>query len=102
MRATLLPLSGKYYGTEIEIRFDNGVTDTIELWNHGSFAPSNRELKECGLTRDQYNNNEIVDHDNFFGDIRARDALDVGDGHFESQETLENALSLIDAINTYG
>ena len=102
MRATLLPLKGKYYGTKILVEFDNGISEEIVLWNNGSFTPSDRELEYCEITRYQYDNNLIVDHDNFYGDVPAREACEVYDSHFESQETYENALELIRVINGGG
>lgn len=99
MQARLLPLRGKYYGTEIEIQFDNGITEVVKMWNNGSYTPSDRELVDCGITRYQYNNNLIVDHDDFYGDVPAREACEICDSHFESQETYENALRLVELIN---
>ncbi len=101
MKAKLKPLRGKYYGTVIDVDFDDGGGDSIELWDCADFQPSDRELAEAEITREQYNNNEVVDHDSLFGDIPARDALEVCDGHFESQKTYERALKLIAAINSY-
>ena len=57
MKATLLPLRGKYYGTLIEI--EDGFKHTISLWHSGSFEPSDRELEGiCSI--EQWRNNEKI------------------------------------------
>ena len=47
MKARLLPLQGKYYGTKIEIIDDNGFDFEIKLCNTGNFQPSDRERRDC-------------------------------------------------------
>lgn len=44
IKAKVLPLRGKYYGTEVEV-FEDGVSaGTFRIWLGGSSGPSDREL----------------------------------------------------------
>ena len=102
MRARLLPLEGKYYGTKIEIIDDDGFDFEIELWNPGNFEPSDRELRGC-CTIEQWRNNEILpnERDSWtveYG-VRARDLVSIEDTNFESRTTHRMALKIIDLIN---
>lgn len=94
MKAELMPLDGKYYGTEIKLTFDDGHEETIKLWDSGSFVPSDRELNEWGYTREQWDNNEEV-NDGWGGTMRIRSADITCDGHFESRETLARAQEIV-------
>jgi len=96
--AKLLPLDGKYYGTKIEINFANGDKTEFDIWYSGSYIPSERYLEKYGYTKQQYENNELVD--NGWGNkspIREMDL--VCDSHFESEETYLLAKFIVDAIN---
>ena len=47
--AKVLPLSGKHYGTIIELTDEGGRTSRIKLWiDDPDYKPSSRELKACG------------------------------------------------------
>lgn len=82
MKAKLRPLNGKYYGTEIEIDFQDGSDkEVIKFWNTDGFEPSIREISDCD---DEESIKEIM-----------------CDSHFESKLTYERACKVIDAINTY-
>lgn len=84
MLARLLPLKGKYYGTEVEITNDNGNIYTIKLWNNGVYEPSDRELDGI-CTIEEWR--------------KDRDLREVCDSHFESRETHEMALTIVALIN---
>jgi len=99
MKALLLPLDGsKYYGTQVKILGDAGETYVINIWNSGSWEPSDRECGLAGITIDQWRTNESIP-------VRpgesypARDLLEICDGHFESRETHALAEELVRRIN---
>lgn len=99
MKAELKPLIGKYYGTEIEIDFeDGGEKETIILWNHDT-EPSIRELERYGYSQTQWENNVEVDN-GFNGKSKIKDLDLFSDGHFESKLTYERALKLVSLINS--
>lgn len=102
MKATLLERKGKYYGTEIQIKFDSEYTTVIKLWHNGDYTPSRRELERRGFTEQQWNNNELVDagwdEDGVMYPIK--EVVDICDSHFESKYTYEKALELIRKINS--
>lgn len=97
MKARLLSLTGKYYGTEIEIT-DEGRKFVINLWKPNSletYIPSKRELEGVCTEEEWINNKEI----NIDGEtIKARDAVEI-DEHTELKKTYEFALKLISKIN---
>lgn len=102
MEAKILPLNGKYYGTEILIGDDEYDT-IIKLWCSADYQPSDRWLDIHGITRKQYENNEIVtivtwDEKSTY-DTEAREECDICDSHFESQWTYELAKKVVSAIN---
>jgi len=101
MKAKILPLDDKYYGTEIEIVDDNGFEYLIKLWNSGNLEPSDRELgSEC--TIEQWRNNELLpfnDHGTGENGIRAKEYIEICDNHFESRTTYQFALKLVELIN---
>ena len=99
MKAILLPLEGKYYGTKVEISEDN-ISYGINLWNNGNFEPSDRELDGI-CTIEQWRNNEILPSDDSWypNGMPARLALEICDSHFESRETYSIACRLVDLIN---
>ena len=72
MKAKILPLKGKYYGTEIEVVDDNGLKFGFTLWNSSSWTPSSRE---------DYEDDELCDT------------------HFESKETYELAQKIVNFLN---
>lgn len=98
MKAELMPLNGKYYGTRIKLTFDCGHEETIELWDSGSLVPSDRELAEWGYTRKQWDSNEEVD-DGWGGVMPIRSADITCDGHFESVETLARAQEIVKLLS---
>ena len=76
-KATLAPLTGKYYGTKIIIK-DEDIYTELSIWNSGDYTPSERELHK-------WNDGEF----------------EVCDSHFESKWTYEFAKKLVDAINGF-
>jgi hypothetical protein len=101
MKATLLPLKGKYYGTEIQVKFqDAGEAQEIRLWDSTGFEPSTRQLEKHGYTQVQWDNNEEV-NDGHGGLINIKLLDIVTDSHFESKITYQRALELVEKINSH-
>ena len=99
MKAILKPLKGKYYGTEIEIHFEDGEEkEVLKFWNSGDFEPSVRELERNGYTQEQWDKNEEVDN-GWDGKTEIRKMDLICDSHFESRLTYERALKLVRLIN---
>lgn len=102
MKAELLPLNGKYYGTEIQVT--DGDKDTVfKIWCNADYKPSDRELAACGVTRKQYDNNELVGTETWGEstyEVMAKDQCEVCDSHFESDWTYNLAQKIIEAINS--
>lgn len=99
MKARLLNLKGKYYGTKIELydEVTDETIDTICLWISSSYSdggpPSDRELAEYDITRPQFD-------DNFWYDgSPVQEELFCWDQHYETQGTYTTALNIIKAIN---
>lgn len=100
MKAILKPLEGKYYGTKIEIHFEDGKEkEVVKFWNNGDFEPSVRELEKHGYTQEQWDKNEEVD-DGWNGKTKIREMDVVCDSHFESRLTYERALNFVRLINS--
>lgn len=100
MRAELIPLDGKYYGTEIRLDFeDGGKEEFIILWESGDNNLSEREIEQNGFTKEQYHNNELVD-DGHGKKIRIQLLLQPDDIHFESEKTYRRALQIIEKLNS--
>lgn len=99
MKATLKKLSGKYYGTEIRIDFQDGhEPEIIKLWDNGNYVPSKRELESMGYTEEQWRNNEEVDN-GYDGKTPIQELDLICDSHFESETTYIRAMKIIYAIN---
>lgn len=98
MKAELMPLKGKHYGTTIEIT-DGEINTTITVWCTADYVPSDRELDAWGATRDGWNNNVEVD-DGWGGTTPIRESDIVCDGHFESKWQHELCLKIVAALNT--
>ncbi len=102
MKARLLPLKGKYYGTEIEIIDDEGFEYVIRLWNSVNYEPSDRELDGI-CTIQQWRNNEFLPEviDGWTGEkgVHAKEAVEICDSHFESRNTYKLAKRLTELIN---
>lgn len=98
MEAKLMPLSGKHYGSEIEIT-DGEISTTVKIWCNADYVPSDRELRECGATREDWDNNTEVD-DGWGGKTPIRSSDIVCDGHFESKWQHELCLKIVAALNT--
>jgi hypothetical protein len=97
MKAKLKPLTGKYYGTEIEIT-DGPLKDlSFKLWK-STGNPSDRELVKNGYTRELWENDEIIDDG--FNCVTAYEKSDlICDGHYESQEVYQLAKRLVEYLN---
>ena len=102
VKARLLPLNDKYYGTEIVIVDDYGFEYYVSLCNPGNWEPSDRELDGI-CTIEQWRNNDWLPNitDGWTGKkgIYAKEAVDLCDDHFESRNTYELARKLVELIN---
>lgn len=97
IEAKLLPLKGKYYGTRIDAISDNSQAG-ITVWAHKDSNPSDRELAQCGYTREQWDANSLV-NDGSGGSALIYDLDLFIDDHFETQKDYELALELVKRIN---
>ena len=100
MKASLMPLDGKYYGTKIFLDYGNGDNSVFVLWDSGNYQPSIRQLEYMGYTKAQWDANEMVPDgwgEDTMTPIRQLDI--VCDSHFESNLTYNRALKIIDALN---
>ena len=97
MKAELLPLDGKHYGSIIRIT-DGSFTTEITVWHNADFTPSVRELESWGYTEDDWEKNRNVD-DGFGGKSPVRSLDITSDGHFESAWQYNLCRRIIDAIN---
>lgn len=77
IKARLLPLGNKYYGTEIELTVDNQVR-TFKVWL-GWGKPSKRELELNGTT---------IDDDEAYDEC-----------HYESQLCFDICSKIVNALN---
>lgn len=100
MRATILPLKGKYYGSEMSIEY-KGHEYYIQVWERTTFVPSKRELDNYCLTEKQWVDNEQVPVASL-GKVwteAAREILDTSDGHYEDKGTYEFLVALEEKLN---
>ena len=93
MKAALLPLGGKYYGTRIDITDGAAKIGSIDLW-FSDYTPSDRELEVY-----EWDNNSVEVDDGWGGKCKIRDADLFPDSHHETVKTLEVARIIVDAIN---
>lgn len=78
-RAEIAPLSGKYYGSRINLIGPDDEKDLIEVWLSGDHKPSERELE--AWDEDEYGPYEICD------------------SHYETQFGYEVCKLIVGAIN---
>lgn len=97
MKAELLPLEGKHYGSTIRVT-DGRFTTEITVWENADFVPSERELEALGYTMEDWINDIPVDY-GFGGKVPIRQADITSDGHFESQWQYKLCRKIVDAIN---
>lgn len=97
MKATIKPLKGKHYGTEIEIE-DGDIKTSIKVWCNADCEPSQRELDSWEITREQWDKNEVINNCDSYGEFRAHEM--VCDGHFESQWQYDLCKKIAEAINS--
>lgn len=100
MKAELLPLNGKYYGTKIKVFFDDGGTTTLELW-YTDGEPSTREIESWGHTQKEWDENALVDNWGC-GKERIKEMDYRCDSHYESKTTYDLAQLIVSAINERG
>ena len=98
MKATIRPLKGKHYGTEIEV-VDGSISTVINVWCNADYVPSDRELEKLDATRQDWDNNVEID-DGWGGKIHIRSSDIACGGHFESKWQHELCKKIVAAINT--
>lgn len=98
MKAELMPLEGKYYGTIVKVTLDDGETTEIKIWHSGDYTPSERECQCAGISREQWLKNEMIDEGSD-GLVEAREILEICDSHFESQVSYWLAERIVKGIN---
>jgi len=81
LKAKLLPLEGKYYGSIIEVDTPTGKTE-IKVWHSADFIPSQRELDKQKMAIEEYRENS-----------------ELSDSHFESHFTHKLCEYLVICIN---
>ena len=81
MNAELLPLDGKYYGTQVLLKDGKNVCN-IPIWFSQHSKPSKRQLEAWDNLTDE----ELSDL--------------ISDAHFETQENLKIAEIIVNAINS--
>jgi hypothetical protein len=100
MDARILPLDGKYYGTEISIVNDDGEAFYFKIWNDSNYEPSDRELgNKC--TIEQWRKNEVLPIKNKMDGtigIPAKEYCEICDSHFESRATYDVAKKIVKAL----
>ena len=97
MVAKLKDLEGKYYGTVITVTNDVGISANIQIWDSGDFTPSVRELEKQGYTEKQWFENELVE-DGWGEKSPIREVDIICDSHFESKQSYELALEIINKL----
>ena len=89
MKAKILDLDNTYYSTTILLSLANGDEVSFEICYRKDFNPSIRELER--LNCNEYPSGcKDCEGDCFC------------DGHYETQETYDLALKLVEIINKYG
>jgi hypothetical protein len=96
MLAELLPLTGKYYGTQIVIKDGPAQGRHIELW-FSTGEPSEREIESWGHTQSQWDNNIEID-EGWGGKAKIQSCDFMCDPHYECKETYRVALAIIEAL----
>jgi hypothetical protein len=104
MKAKLKDLSGKYYGTFVEINTGFNDGPEIKFWftfqaGEKSYQPSDRELFNVGLTRQDWDNDiNCIDEDGNKTTVRTM-YCDLACVHFEDQFSYETALNFVSDFN---
>lgn len=98
VKAELIDLGGKYYGTEIALSYGqpgNVEYDTggMSVWFGGNHKPSKREV--AGYV---WRNNRWEQWDTFTNEWYP---YEVNDSHYETQTSLEIAEVIVAAINNH-
>ena len=99
MKAWIKPLDGKYYGTIIVIQ-DGQHRTSIEIWCNADFEPSDRELDLWRCTRQEWDENILID--NGWGGKSPIKEFAICDSHFESDWTYKLAQKIVKFLNEGG
>lgn len=96
MNASINPITGKYYGTEVCIHDGPGRGHSIKLW-FASGEPSERMINSWGYTQSQWDNNIAVD-DGWGGILPIKSCDLMCDSHYECVETYRVAQAIVMAL----
>lgn len=111
IKAELLPLEDKYYGTRIDLTVLDGAGDEewgtcITLWDSTIHDPSPREFEGFGFTREDWTNNKeipikMAEDRLYYGKetLPAQECYEICDSHFESKQTYDIAMKIIEKLN---
>ena len=98
MKATILPIKGKYYGTEIKVEFSEGLYEIVRFTGFSDYEPSVRELLKAGHDHIDWVSNKEID-DGWGGKCKIKDAGLFTD-HYEKNSTYLRALKFVVKINS--
>jgi hypothetical protein len=100
MEARMKPLTGKHYGTEIQV-IDGDIETVINVWCSPDRTPSSRELALHGLTQQQWHDNVLIS-DGFGGMVSVQSSDIIDYSHFESEWQYALCERIARAINARG
>ena len=86
MKAKILPLKGKYYGTLIEYESITPYSDNtheLVVWDMGDFTPSKRQLEDWGYSLEEAKEDDMM-----------------SDSHYESSRGYMIAEAIVKALES--
>lgn len=101
LKAVVMPLDGKYYGTRVAVSRGEERLYVLTLWNSSSGEPSEREL-EGVCTIQQWRDNTRISALDWNGNdamVPVRELYELDDSHYEDRATYQDALDIVERIN---
>ena len=99
IKAEILPLADKHYGTEIRLHLSNGETTRLDVWVSGG-GPSEEACQQWGISRAEWLAN--VEVDDGWGGAGAIHRMFPCDAHYQSQYEWEVCQQIVSALNKEG